>query len=92
METSAEEFRHGIYRHFKGELYEVLHLARHSESEEDYVVYRALYGVRDVWVRPLAMFVEMVEINGASEPRFAWVESSDAPPPRHNRRRRNRGS
>ncbi len=50
----------GIYRHYKGNLYEVLELAQHSETEELFVVYRALYGDYGVWVRPAAMFTESV--------------------------------
>ncbi len=50
----------GIYRHYKGNLYQVLHTARHSETEEQMVVYRCLYGEYGVWVRPLAMFAEIV--------------------------------
>lgn len=65
----------GIYRHYKGNLYQVLHLARHSETQEWLVVYRALYGQYDVWVRPLAMFTETVEINGKTVPRFALETS-----------------
>lgn len=61
----------GIYRHYKGNLYQVLHLARHSETEEWLVVYRALYDDFGVWVRPLAMFTETVEIDGKTVPRFA---------------------
>ena len=57
----------GIYRHYKGNLYEVLEIAKHSETEEELVVYRALYGDYGVWVRPLGMFTET--INGV--PRFA---------------------
>ena len=63
----------GIYRHYKGSLYQVLHLARHSESEEWLVVYRALYGEFGVWVRPLAMWGETVEYQGQGVPRFALV-------------------
>ncbi len=65
----------GIYRHFKGGLYEVLQVARHSETGEPHVVYRALYGDRGLWVRPLAMFVERVVRDGVEQPRFAWVEA-----------------
>jgi len=62
----------GIYRHYKGNDYEVLGVARHSESREAMVVYRALYGERGLWVRPLAMFLETVEMGGVSVPRFAF--------------------
>jgi hypothetical protein len=63
----------GRYRHYKGPHYEVLHVARHSETEELLVVYRALYGERGVWVRPLAMFTGRVEVDGSMVPRFAPV-------------------
>lgn len=61
----------GIYRHYKGNLYEVLDLARHSETEEILVVYRALYGSYGLWVRPLAMFTENVSTEQGECPRFA---------------------
>lgn len=64
----------GIYRHYKGNLYQVLHTARHSESEEWLVVYRALYGDYGVWVRPLTMFCESVTIDGKALPRFELVK------------------
>lgn len=67
----------GIYRHHKGEYYEVIGLARHSEDLTELVVYRALYGDYSLWVRPLAMFVEVVTKGGRSVPRFEWV--SDRP-------------
>mgnify|MGYP003438975255 FL=1 len=60
----------GRYRHYKGNDYEVLGVARHSETEEEYVVYRALYGARGLWIRPTAMFVETVIVDGHSYPRF----------------------
>jgi hypothetical protein len=63
----------GRYRHYKGDEYEVLDMARHSENLEAMVVYRALYGQRGLWVRPAAMFVETVQVNGISVPRFARV-------------------
>lgn len=63
----------GLYRHYKGRLYEVLHLARHSETEEWLVVYQALYGDFGVWVRPLVMFNQMIEVDGKMLPRFAQV-------------------
>ena len=60
----------GIYRHFKGKRYELVDFARHSETEEMMVVYRALYGDRGLWVRPLSMWSEQVECNGRTMPRF----------------------
>jgi hypothetical protein len=63
----------GIYRHYKGNDYQVIGLAKHSEDESDLVVYRPLYGEGALWVRPLAMFVERVEIDGQSMPRFAYT-------------------
>lgn len=63
----------GRYRHYKGNDYEVLGIARHSESGELLVVYRPLYGEMGMWVRPLAMFTEQVEVNGVLQPRFRHV-------------------
>jgi hypothetical protein len=60
----------GAYRHYKGGLYEVLGVARHSETEERLVVYRALSGDGGLWVRPLAMFQETVTVDGRDVPRF----------------------
>ena len=60
----------GEYQHYKGGRYRVLGVARHSETLEPLVIYQALYGERDLWVRPAEMFTGMVEINGASRPRF----------------------
>ena len=64
----------GTYRHYKGNCYEVIGIARHSETLEEMVVYRALYGDGGLWVRPLAMFCETVVIDGREIPRFEWVE------------------
>ena len=61
----------GLYRHYKGQIYQVMHLARHSETREWLVVYQALYGDYGWWVRPADMFVQEVEINGKRVPRFA---------------------
>ena len=61
----------GLYRHYKGLLYEVVGTARHSESLEPMTLYRALYGEQGLWVRPTAMFNEDVEIDGVRQPRFA---------------------
>ncbi|WP_371329005.1 DUF1653 domain-containing protein [Polaromonas sp. AER18D-145] len=60
----------GLYRHYKGLLYEVLGTARHSETLEPLTLYRALYGEHGLWVRPAAMFNEEVDINGVRQPRF----------------------
>ncbi|WP_400999359.1 DUF1653 domain-containing protein [Agromyces sp. GXQ0307] len=68
----------GTYEHYKGHRYEVLTLARHSETEEWLVVYRQLYGDHGVWVRPADMFAEHVEVDGGLVPRFRRVESSGA--------------
>ncbi|WP_201558697.1 DUF1653 domain-containing protein [Psychrobacter sp. 72-O-c] len=65
----------GIYRHYKGSLYQVLHTAQHSETEETLVVYRCLYGEYGVWVRPLAMFAEMVIVEGKQVSRFELVKA-----------------
>jgi cyclomaltodextrinase len=64
--------RSGRYRHYKGNEYEVLGVARHSETMEELVVYRALYGEYGLWVRPLAMFTETVERDGVTVPRFRY--------------------
>lgn len=63
----------GEYRHYKGQSYWVQGLVRHSETDEELVVYRCLYGDYSWWVRPLAMFVEPVTVAGQSQPRFAYV-------------------
>lgn len=63
----------GRYRHYKGQEYEVLGTARHSETLEWLVVYQACYGEKGLWVRPLSMFVEEVIVEGRSVPRFALV-------------------
>lgn len=63
----------GRYRHFKGGEYEVVGLATHSETGEQLVVYRALYGDGGLWVRPVAMFLEMVERDGQVRPRFEYI-------------------
>ncbi|MFP1681501.1 DUF1653 domain-containing protein [Alloalcanivorax sp. C16-1] len=65
--------RPGRYRHFKGNEYQVLGTATHSETGEALVVYRPLYGDGDLWVRPLAMFQETVLRDGQERPRFAFV-------------------
>jgi hypothetical protein len=64
----------GRYRHYKGQEYEVLGVARHSETEEEYVVYRALYGDRGLWIRPTTMFEELIVVEGRHVPRFDPLE------------------
>ena len=63
----------GKYRHFKGGEYEVLGVARHSETDEPLVVYRPLYDDTGLWVRPAAMFLENVAVDGETRPRFSYV-------------------
>ena len=67
----------GTYRHYKGNTYQVLGVAKHSETEEELVVYRALYGNRGLWVRPLEMFQGKVEVKGKSIPRFELIQKED---------------
>ena len=75
------EIKPGIYRHFKGNMYEVVGVARHSETEEPYVVYRALYGERGLWIRPLEMFQERVDAvkypDVQQEYRFEYVREAE---------------
>lgn len=63
----------GKYRHYKGNEYEVVGVARHSEDESELVVYRPMYGDRGLWVRPLDMFIETVEVEGVIKPRFEYL-------------------
>ena len=72
-EEAAEIIRPGKYRHFKGNEYELICTARHSETEELMVVYRALYGERGVWVRPAAMWNEEIERDGKRVRRFTRI-------------------
>lgn len=67
----------GRYRHYKGGEYEVIGIARHSETHEPLVVYRPLYGARAWWVRPHAMFFETVTIEGVARPRFERVAGAE---------------
>ena len=68
------EIKKGKYRHFKGNEYEVLFVGKHSETLEEYVVYRALYGEREVWVRPATMWNETLTRDGKSFLRFTYIE------------------
>ena len=67
------QIKKGKYRHFKGNEYEVLEIAYHSETLQEMVVYRALYGEKKVWVRPVDMWTETVEVNGEKMPRFTYI-------------------
>ena len=67
------DIKPGKYRHFKGNMYEVIGIAKHSESLEEMVVYRALYGSGDLWVRPASMWNETVERDGKTFKRFEYV-------------------
>ena len=67
------EIKLGKYRHFKGNEYEVIAVAKHSETLEDMVVYRALYGEKGIWVRPLKMWNETVEKDGKKVKRFEYI-------------------
>lgn len=64
----------GKYKHFKGKYYEVIDVCKHSETLEEMVIYRTLYGNYDLWVRPLKMFTEKVEVDGKLVDRFEYVE------------------
>lgn len=69
-----EEIRLGKYKHFKGNEYEVIGIAKHSETLEEFVVYKALYGEGELWIRPSSMFLETIERDGKTMPRFEYIE------------------
>jgi len=68
------EIKKGIYKHYKGNLYELIGIANHSETLEKMVVYKALYGEGELWVRPLSMWSEKIEINGKTVTRFEYID------------------
>ena len=71
------EIKPGRYRHFKGNEYEVIGIAKHSETTEEMVVYRALYGEHGFWVRPASMWNETIERDGMVYLRFTWIKDSE---------------
>lgn len=68
-----QEIKMGRYRHFKGNEYEVIGIAKHSETTEEMVVYRALYGEHGLWIRPVSMWNETVERDGKVYQRFTYI-------------------
>lgn len=68
------QIERGKYRHFKGGEYEVLYIGKHSETQEEMVVYRALYGEKEVWVRPAIMWLDRVERDGKTYQRFTKID------------------
>lgn len=75
---TMDDIKPGIWRHFKGYRYRVIGLARHSETEEPMVVYRALYGSGELWVRPAAMWLDRVERDGQIFQRFVLETEENA--------------
>ena len=73
------DIRPGLYRHFKGGIYEVIGVARHSETLEELVVYRPCYGERGLWVRPASMWEEPVTRDGRTAPRFVPLDGAEHP-------------
>ena len=68
-----DDIKLGRYRHFKGNEYEVIAIAKHSETTEDYVVYKAFYGDGGIWVRPASMWNETIERDGITYKRFTYI-------------------
>jgi hypothetical protein len=69
------DFPVGLYQHYKGSFYHVIGLCRHSETEEELVVYQALYGDYGLWVRPLKLFLGTVDVKGQMLPRFKFIHT-----------------
>ena len=67
----------GRYQHFKGNYYQVLHVAKHSETEEYHVVYQPLYGEKNIWIRPLSMFDETITRDGKTMKRFCYIDQGE---------------
>jgi hypothetical protein len=79
----------GIYKHYKGQLYQILSIARHSETLEHTVVYQALYGDYGYWLRPLRMFQENVVYDGKLTPRFSFIRDHLSVPPSIDQKQKN---
>jgi hypothetical protein len=75
--ANAENIKTGTYRHYKGNEYEIIGLAKNSETLEEFVVYRALYGDYQLWIRPKAMFFETVQKDGKEIHRFEYLDSKN---------------
>ena len=73
LSKKAKSLKIGEYEHYKGHRYKTLFIGRHSETLKELVVYQAEYGNRGIWVRPLEMFLEKVEVDGKKVPRFKYV-------------------
>jgi len=73
LPAMPDDIKPGLYRHFKGNEYRLLYLARHSETLEPMVVYQALYGEHGIWVRPASMWNETVERDGKTYTRFTYI-------------------
>ena len=71
--SKANRLKKGIYRHYKNKMYEVIGVSFHSESLEELVIYRAMYGEKFLWARPLKMFIENVEVDGKKMKRFTFM-------------------
>ena len=71
--TMENTLQPGIYEHFKGNRYQVMDVVRHSETEEELVLYRALYGERGLWVRPIELFLSAKQLDGKQVPRFTYI-------------------
>jgi hypothetical protein len=74
------EIKLGLYKHYKGKMYKVIGIGRHSETLEEYVIYQALYeneyGKNSIWMRPKSMFVEEIEVEGKKMPRFTYISEA----------------
>lgn len=73
-----EKIQKGVWQHYKGNFYEVFGIATHTETEEELVIYRSLYGNFEIWARPLKMFLEQIEFSGIKQPRFKFLEMRSA--------------